>query len=119
MIHQIKGFVVVAKLAAHVVSFGVLRPDLLHLGLRATALWRGVSSSRAFAQTVTECSRGKSITAAAAAGRALPSGRSYYVLRAKNARNAATANAFVSWLVAETKSASPERSIVGPPGPAP
>jgi DNA-binding transcriptional LysR family regulator len=35
----------------------------------------------------------------------VPSGRSYHVLRAKNAPNAVKANAFVSWLVAEAKAA--------------
>ncbi len=40
-----------------------------------------------------------------------PSGRSYHVLRGKNAPNAAKANAFVSWLVAEAKAGSSEQAI--------
>jgi len=49
----------------------------------------------------------------------LPSGRSYHVLRAKNAPNAAKADAFVAWLVAEAKTASSERPIGDSPDPAP
>ena len=43
----------------------------------------------------------------------LPSGRFYHVLRAKNAQNAAKAEAFVSWLVAEANAASGEQPIDG------